>query len=325
MTDLTVKYFSSGMTGAPQIANNWGDLVTMLDACLINGFALKAIDTLTFADGIAHGDHFLGPRLSAISAWSRSLALSSRVQRTVPRADGDDDHVHLRGDRHARLTRHDGDESLGRRSFRWGGRNRSRRLEQGGLPQQEPAVPQTHSADRRQPQDAMNTTTWAKWANVGIVEDLSDIDIVGAQAPYDPNNPTQNWKQVTANQWVGTSGTRAPDRQYEAMVRRRRWGATGCSSATTACSSLRHQRRRATVGMAQFLPASATSRASNRRQLRRCWLPTTSLLGLNMSNYWLSGPVQRLRVGVVLDFTGKVLLRNHTQLRQPGAVWAHVP
>ena len=25
--------------------------------------------------------------------------------------------------------------------------------------------------------------------------------IVGAQAPYDPNNPTQNWKQVAANQW----------------------------------------------------------------------------------------------------------------------------
>ena len=53
MADLTVKYFNSGMTGAPQISNNWGDLVTMLDACLINGFALKAIDTLTFADGIA--------------------------------------------------------------------------------------------------------------------------------------------------------------------------------------------------------------------------------------------------------------------------------
>ena len=53
MTDLTVKYFNSGMTGAPQIANNWGDLVTMLDACLVNGFALKAIDTLTCLDGIA--------------------------------------------------------------------------------------------------------------------------------------------------------------------------------------------------------------------------------------------------------------------------------
>jgi hypothetical protein len=52
------------------------------------------------------------------------------------------------------------------------------------------------------------TTTWAKWANVGIVEDLSDIDtIVGAQAPYDPNNPTQNWKQVKPASGVGTSGT----------------------------------------------------------------------------------------------------------------------
>ena len=53
MADLTVKYFNSGMTGAPQISNNWGDLVTMLDACLVNGFALKAIDSLTFADGVA--------------------------------------------------------------------------------------------------------------------------------------------------------------------------------------------------------------------------------------------------------------------------------
>ena len=53
MANLSVKYFNSGMAGAPQISNNWGDLVTMLDACLINGFALMAIDTLTCIDGVA--------------------------------------------------------------------------------------------------------------------------------------------------------------------------------------------------------------------------------------------------------------------------------
>ena len=76
MADLTVKYFNSGMTGAPQISNNWGDLVTMLDACLVNGFALKAIDTLTFADGIATRPF---PRATPIGhfRWSRSLAQSS--------------------------------------------------------------------------------------------------------------------------------------------------------------------------------------------------------------------------------------------------------
>ena len=53
MTDLTVKYFHSGMTGAPQISNNWGDLVTMLDACLVNGFNSKSVTSLTVTDGVA--------------------------------------------------------------------------------------------------------------------------------------------------------------------------------------------------------------------------------------------------------------------------------
>lgn len=59
MTDLTVKYFNSGMTGAPQISNNWGDLVTMLDACLINGFALKATGTGAQIEGQDRRIHLL--------------------------------------------------------------------------------------------------------------------------------------------------------------------------------------------------------------------------------------------------------------------------
>ena len=74
MADLTVKYFNSGMTGAPQIVNNWGDLVTMLDACLVNGFALKAIDTLTLADGIA---------TATISTVGRSSWIASAARRPI--------------------------------------------------------------------------------------------------------------------------------------------------------------------------------------------------------------------------------------------------
>ena len=72
MTDLTVKYFSSGMTGAPQIANNWGDLVTMLDACLVNGFALKAIDTLDLRRWRGHATITAGTPIGHFR-WSRSL------------------------------------------------------------------------------------------------------------------------------------------------------------------------------------------------------------------------------------------------------------
>lgn len=41
------------MQGAPQLANAWGDMTALLDAVLVDGFNLRTVDSLTFADGIA--------------------------------------------------------------------------------------------------------------------------------------------------------------------------------------------------------------------------------------------------------------------------------
>ena len=42
--------------------------------------------------------------------------------------------------------------------------------------------------------DPVYTATYAKFAKVGIVEDMADINtILGVQAPYDPANPDKNW------------------------------------------------------------------------------------------------------------------------------------
>ena len=48
-----VKYFTNVMQGAPQLSNNWGCMVDLLDACLVNGFNLKPITSITSADGVA--------------------------------------------------------------------------------------------------------------------------------------------------------------------------------------------------------------------------------------------------------------------------------
>ena len=62
MSDV-VKWLTSDMQGAPQVTNDWGVLVTMLDACLINGFNTQnptavtrsgSTVTLTFSGG-GHG------------------------------------------------------------------------------------------------------------------------------------------------------------------------------------------------------------------------------------------------------------------------------
>lgn len=53
MTDTTVKIFDSSMTGAPTLANVAGNLLAVLDACLVDGFGLKTVDSLVVAGGLA--------------------------------------------------------------------------------------------------------------------------------------------------------------------------------------------------------------------------------------------------------------------------------
>ncbi len=53
MTDTTVKYFHSGMTGAPVLSGTPGGLIDVLDACLVNGFAVSSVYSLVVVDNVA--------------------------------------------------------------------------------------------------------------------------------------------------------------------------------------------------------------------------------------------------------------------------------
>lgn len=60
MTSTSVKYFHSAMTGAPELSGTAGALIAVLDACLVNGFNVKTVDTLTVASGVATATIGLG-------------------------------------------------------------------------------------------------------------------------------------------------------------------------------------------------------------------------------------------------------------------------
>jgi hypothetical protein len=53
MADTTVKHFTSAMVGAPTVSRTAGTLIAMLDACLVDGFGLKSVDSVVVAGGIA--------------------------------------------------------------------------------------------------------------------------------------------------------------------------------------------------------------------------------------------------------------------------------
>ncbi|WP_404992078.1 hypothetical protein [Cupriavidus pauculus] len=317
MTDLTVKYFTSGMTGAPQISNNWGDLVTMLDACLVNGFALKAIDTLTCANGIVTATITSGHAYQPFQVvqiagadqpeYNGQFRVLATTATTLTYA--------VTGTPVSPATT---TTSLSAKVAPLGWEKPFAGTNKAAYRSKNPASPQNLLLIDDGLKTPNYTTSWAKWANVGIVEDLSDIDtIVGAQAPYDPNNPTQNWKQVTANQWGWYKWFHARSSQYESN------GDSGGGS-----------RNWVLIGDDRLFFLFCTNAAGYGWYGRNCYCfgdlinfkpgdNYATVLAADdnysgMSNYW-SYPGQFSGYGLVssLDFTGKVLLRNHTQIGNP--------
>lgn len=51
--DTSVKYFHSGMAGAPVMSGTVGSLLAVLDACLVNGFGLKTVNSLVVSNNVA--------------------------------------------------------------------------------------------------------------------------------------------------------------------------------------------------------------------------------------------------------------------------------
>jgi hypothetical protein len=51
----SIKYFDSTMAGAPSMADAAGNLVAVLDACLVDGVGSVTLDSLVVAGDVATG------------------------------------------------------------------------------------------------------------------------------------------------------------------------------------------------------------------------------------------------------------------------------
>ncbi|GAB4210105.1 MAG: hypothetical protein Fur0019_17720 [Tibeticola sp.] len=201
MPTLPVKYYTSGMPGAPVLSNNWGDLVGLLDACLVNGFGLNTIDSLTSSGGVATATVSTGHGFGVgqVVAISGATQPQYNGEFVVTAATANTFTYAVPGTPASPATT---SSSLSAKVAPLGWEKAFSGANKAAYRSLNPQSPK----NLLRVDDSLKTpgynTSWAKWANVGIVEDLSDIDtIVGAQAPYDPNNPNQNWAQRTSGQW----------------------------------------------------------------------------------------------------------------------------
>ena len=68
MTDTSVRYFDSTMSGAPSLSGTAGNLISVLDACLINGFGTVTLNSLVVSSNVATGTVSAGHGFSMIGS-----------------------------------------------------------------------------------------------------------------------------------------------------------------------------------------------------------------------------------------------------------------
>lgn len=187
---LPVKYYANTMQGAPQLTNDWGCMTALLDAVLVTGFNLKTIASLTSAAGIATASipaghlYWVGQVLTIAGADQteyngevRVLAVTSSTftyaitGTPVSPATGSSITAKV-----APLGWEIAFTGTNKRAYRSKNVLSNRpylRVDDGC--------------------DPAYTTTFAKKAKVTMAQGMNDIDtFVGARAPFDPANPSQN-------------------------------------------------------------------------------------------------------------------------------------
>lgn len=197
-----VKHYQNSMKGIPQLTNNWGAMITLLDAVLITGFNHVPVLALSKSSATAI--------TATINLGSGHGFIDRQVVRITGSTNGwDGDYKVLSVDTNTITV-----ECTAEHPFTLNGTATcfTAPLDFEIVHQAPSGSSQPKRAYRSKDQESLGlillvhdfcvsgaAATGAKFAKVGVVQSMSDIDtITGIQMPFDSSNPVANWG------WDGT-------------------------------------------------------------------------------------------------------------------------
>lgn len=192
-----IKFFVHTNNSAPQLTNNYGCMLSVLDAALINGIQVGAVNSLTTSDkivtavfGTAHNlmqyqvIKIVGANQAEYNVEARILTVPNATTITfelaaVPSVATATGTINC-------LLPSLGWEKPFSSTSATGGKGAYRSKNNTLF-----SRPFLRVIDDLDPVWGAN---YSKFAKVGIVEDMTDIDtMIGTQSPYDTVNPSKNW------------------------------------------------------------------------------------------------------------------------------------
>ncbi|WP_336942829.1 hypothetical protein [Acinetobacter modestus] len=207
-----IKYYVHTNTNAPQLTNNFGCMIDVLDACLVNGFGSQTVSTLTAVGttvtatfGSAH--NFMQYQVIKIVGATQTEYNGEFRILTVPNANS----ITFQLPSVPSVTTATGTINCSLPPLGWlkpfSGTGKAAYRSANTLLASRPYLRVIDALD------AAYTSTYAKYAKVGIVEDMTGIDaMLGVQAPYDSASPDKNW----IGSGSGTTGINGWARWYYA-------------------------------------------------------------------------------------------------------------
>lgn len=188
-----LKFYVHTNKNAPQLTNNFGCMIDVLDACLVNGFGSQTVATLTASGttvtatfGAAH--NFMQYQVIKIAGANQAEFNGEHRILTVPNANT----ITFQLASAPSISTATGTMTCSLPPIGW-----LKPFSAAGKAAYRSANISLPSRPYLRVVDAMDpayTTTYAKFAKVAIVEDMTDIDtMLGTQAPFDSANPDKNW------------------------------------------------------------------------------------------------------------------------------------
>lgn len=184
-----VQCFYFDNLNAPALSNTWGCLVDVLDACLVNGYGDQPVETLVVQDGVGiatfSGSHLIrqfqwieisGADEIAINGEFKVIGLTN----TTVEFEVDLPDQIIGGTINCKIA------SLGwEKSFE----DTNKRVYRAADLVSNPYYLRVDNS-----RDTAYTSTYGKFAKVGLLESCEGIDDVsGNQTPYNASDPTKNW------------------------------------------------------------------------------------------------------------------------------------
>lgn len=208
-TDVDVQYFShlNGLT----LGNNWGDMIRLLDACLVNGLPLTSI---TSASIDAQGDIHLTTYAAHNSMLFQIVELSGFAPAELNgkyRIKGipSSKQLILKAAHVGKSINTTGSAKLASLGYDiiFRDNNDVKRVYRAKNPRAEhPFIRVDESLTSLDGTTGVYASTYAKYAMVGLLENMTHIDDHEnpdiLQLPFDPADPAKNWRIIGTGQNV---------------------------------------------------------------------------------------------------------------------------